>query len=98
MTVSFLGEDSKGLVLGDKSCSITQILLAVRPSTFSCKMVGLRYELALVLRPKKDVLYPPFRLNAFGNPRGRGSIPLPPRECDGLTLFVTISLMVLFSF
>ena len=38
---------------------------------FSCRMVGLLYELALVSRPEKDVLYPPFNLNAFGNPQGR---------------------------
>ena len=65
---------------------------------FSCRMVGLRYELALVSRPEKDVLHPPFNLDAFGNSRGLGSILLPPRECDALALFITISLMVLIGF
>ena len=53
---------------------------------FSCKMVSLRYELVLVSRPEKDVLYPPFHLDEFGNPRGQGSIVLTPREYDGLAL------------
>ena len=53
---------------------------------FSCKMVGLRYKLVLVSRPEKDVLYPPFHVDVFGNPRGQGSILLLPRECDGLAL------------
>ena len=36
---------------------------------FSCRMMGLRYELILLSRPEKDVLYPPLNLDAFGDPQ-----------------------------
>ena len=61
---------------------------------FSCRMVGLQYELALVSHPEKDVLYQPFHVDTFG----QGSILLPPWKYDGLDLFVSISSMVSISF
>ena len=68
----------------EASCPITPIFLAVKLSMLSCRMVSVPYELELVSRPEKDVLYPPFNLVAFGNPRGQGSILLPSRKCDSI--------------
>ena len=88
--MSFLEKDNKSLVFGGKLLSHADFV-AVRPSVFSCRMVGLQYELALVSHPEKDVLYPPFSLDMFGNPWGRGFILLPPQKCDGLALLVPLA-------